>query len=86
VDAASIISAFEANPGAMAAELHYGPVASPITIHKVTAHGIVFSGKGVPPVNEPVSVVVGELEASGIISSRTERRCALLFLRPPVSC
>ncbi|MDF0489019.1 hypothetical protein PX554_12820 [Sphingomonas sp. H39-1-10] len=86
MDAASIISAFEAKPGAMAAELHCGPVVNPITIHKVTAHGIVFSGKGVPPLNEPVSVVVGKLEASGIISARTERRCALLFLRPSAPC
>lgn len=82
MDAASILSEFQTNPQALHAEVQHGPVVSAITVHKVTEYGVVFSGKGVPALYEPVTMIAGRLKARAIISARTDRRCALLFLNP----
>lgn len=82
VDAGAILSEFKANPRALHAEVQHGPVLSPITVHKVTEFGAVFSGSGIPNLHEPVTMVAGSLRARAIISARTERRCALLFVNP----
>jgi len=82
VDAASILSEFQTNPQALNAEVQHGPVVSPITVHKVTEHGVVFSGRGVPALHEPVTMIAGRLTARAVISARTDRRCALLFVNP----
>lgn len=82
MDAASILSKFQANPQALHVEVRHGPVVSPITVHKVTEYGVVFTGKGVPALHEPVTIIAGQLMARAVISARTDRRCALLFVNP----
>ncbi|SEQ47291.1 hypothetical protein [Sphingobium sp. YR768] len=82
MDAAFILSQFQINPQALYAEVQHGPVVSPITVHKVTEYGVVFSGKGIPALHEPVTIIAGQLTARAVISARTERRCALLFVNP----
>lgn len=85
MDAASILQKFKASHAPMPADLQFGPVVSTVTIHKATAYGIVFSGQCVSQVNNPVTVILQELKAQGVISAKTERRSALLFLRPAQS-
>ncbi|WP_156358183.1 hypothetical protein [Sphingobium sp. Leaf26] len=82
MDAAAILGIFRKCHAPLTAELKVGPVVAPVTIHKANAYGIVFSGQCVAPVNDPVTVILRDLKAEGIISSRTDRRSALLFVRP----
>lgn len=82
MDAAAILSEYDSNHGALAGEVQYGPMISAVTIHKVTEHGLVFSGRCIPHLNSPVTVMMDDLKVEGIISSRNDERGALLFLRP----
>lgn len=82
MDAASILQTFKTSHAPLSADLQFGPVIAPVTIHKATPYGIVFSGQCAPKINDSVTVILRGLKAQGIISARMGRRSALLFVRP----
>ena len=60
----------------------YAGIVSTVTIHKVTRHGVVFSGRGIPPLNTAVTIILKDHKAEGLVSACSGQRGSVLFIRP----
>ncbi len=82
MDAQSIMDKFLSGRGTMPAQVQYGAVISDISIHRVSRRGLAFTGKIIPHLDATVTVWKDDLNAKGIIRSRSEGKASLTFVRP----